>query len=40
MGSPDLLVEKIEAMEEGDYLLVVTDGALMRFMESVEGSWR
>ena len=40
MGSPDLLVEKIEAMGAGDYLLVVTDGALMRVMESVEGSWR
>ena len=40
MGSPDLLVENIVAMGEGDYLLVVTDGALMRVMESVEGSWR
>ena len=31
---------ELEAMGEGDYLLVVTDGALMRVMESVEGAWR
>ncbi len=40
MGSPLSLVEKIRAMEEGDYLLFATDGALARVMESVDGSWR
>jgi hypothetical protein len=40
MGSPLGLVEKINGMEEGDYLLVATDGAMIRVMESVDGTWR
>ncbi len=40
MGSPLALAEKIKAMEEGDYLLVATDGAMIRVMEIVDGSWR
>ena len=40
MGSPLGLVEKIKGMEEGDYILVATDGAMIRVMESVDGAWR
>ncbi len=40
MGSPLSLVEKMRAMEVGDYLLVATDGALQKVMENVDGSWR
>ena len=40
MGSPLGLVEKINGMEEGDYILVATDGAMIRVMESVDGAWR
>ncbi len=40
MGSPQGLVEKMRAMEVGDYLLVATDGALLKVMENVDGSWR
>ncbi len=40
MGSPLVLVDKMRAMEEGDFMLVATDGALLKVMESVEGSWR
>ncbi len=39
MGSPLTLVDKIKATEEGDYLLVATDGAMVRVMESVDGSY-
>ena len=38
--SPLGQVEKMRAMEEGDYLLVATDGALLKVMENVDGSWR
>ena len=30
----------MRAMEEGDFMLVATDGALLKVMERVEGSWR
>ncbi len=40
MGSPLGLVEKMRAIEAGDYLLVATDGALLKVMENVDGSWR
>ncbi len=40
MGSPLGLVEKMRAMEVGDYLLVATNGALLKVMENVDGSWR
>ncbi len=40
MGSPLDLVEKMRAMEVGDYLLVATDGALLKVMGNVDGSRR
>ncbi len=36
MGSPSILVEKIKDMDDGDYLLVATDEAMLRVMESVD----
>ena len=39
MGSPQELARRMQVMDTGDYLVVATDGAMMKVMESNEGRW-
>ena len=40
LGSPESLVDRIKAMAEGDFLVVATDGALVKVMENTTGGWK
>ncbi len=40
LGSPESLVDRIRSMAEGDFLVAVTDGALVKVMESTTGGWK
>ncbi len=33
-------MDRIKAMAEGDFLVVATDGALVKVMESTPGGWK
>ncbi len=40
LGSPESLVDRIKSMAEGEFLVVATDGALVKVMESTTGGWK
>ena len=39
MGSSQELARRMQEMNTGDYLVVATDGAMMKVMETNEGRW-